>query len=115
MKAYIVVLILSLSCLGTDMSVTRNGPKVAAVELCVEVVPSSAEIIVRGEKFENGNCLVVHQSLVRVEAQGNGYLPYSEDVEIMPLKGQIKHVITLEKKVDTTDGATPSSKGSTEK
>jgi len=75
--------------------VTGNLMAPPLVKLCIEVEPSTAQVLIRKKAVTDGQCIEVSSALVRVEAEAAGYEDYQADVDILNAEGAMTHVITM--------------------
>ena len=75
----------AISLVGCEGIATTSGNLVAppSYELCVTVQPAEAVAAVDGDAFEADGCLSVWEGSHTLTAEAEGYVPYTEDIEVV--------------------------------
>jgi flagellar basal body rod protein FlgC len=69
------------SCIGKEV-VSGNLMPPPMVELCIDVTPDEAAVTVDGVVVADEQCTQVYEGMVQVDANAEGYVDYSENVEV---------------------------------
>ena len=69
------------ACIGKEVTSGNLMPP-PMVELCIEVEPETAQVTVNTVTVADGECTTVYEGSITIEATAEGYLDYSEVVDV---------------------------------
>jgi|GEM_PF-5321062 len=74
--------ILITACDIVNPSVSGNLMPQPSFELCIEVEPENAAVLVESQPVADGTCTEVYYTLIQVQATAEGYQDYEETIQV---------------------------------